>query len=290
MILDVEGMTALNGLRMMAGHIGRGVLAALALMLAVASPNPARASSGELPPADQPVVVELFTSQGCSSCPPAERVLSALGRAKSLRGRVVLLAYHVDSWDRRGWRDPFSSARWTERQENYDRTFGLNGSYTPQAVINGTSQCVGSDQWRVLQRIVDASPPAAEMGLAIEPPEPGAHELRVTLEARLSREARRAQDVAVAIFESGLSTAVHGGENRGATLTNDYVVRSLDHAFNLAPGDHRVRQLALRLDPGWNRSRIGIAAFVQDPATLRIQGAAVKYLGPDQARLQGVEN
>lgn len=271
----------------MALSFGRGAVAALAVIVAAASPSPVGASAGELPAPGQPVVVELFTSQGCASCPPAERVLSALGRAKSLRGRVVLLAYHVDSWDHLGWRDPFSSARWTERQEDYDRIFGLNGAYTPQAVINGASQCVGSDHWRVLRRVVDASPPAAEVGVTIKPPEPGARELRITLEARLGRAPSRAQDVTVAIFESGLSTEVRGGENRGATLTNDYVVRGLDRAFSLAPGGHQVRQVALRLDPGWDRSRLGVAVFVQDPVTMRIQGAAVKYLYGDGAAAGG---
>src|SRR5438045_8210665 len=88
------------------------------------------------------VVVELFTSQGCSSCPPADALISELSKKQ---GQVIPLAFHVDYWDNAYWRDPFSSHEWTERQMMYARTFKLNSAYTPQMVVNGTKQFVGSN-------------------------------------------------------------------------------------------------------------------------------------------------
>src|SRR5947207_13958329 len=92
-----------------------------------------------------PVVVELFTSQGCSSCPPADVLLSEVAHDASLRGHVIPLAFHVDYWDRLGWRDPFSAADWSRRQSFYVRALSLRGAYTPQMVVNGARQFVGSN-------------------------------------------------------------------------------------------------------------------------------------------------
>src|SRR5271166_4506670 len=101
--------------------------AVMAIGLRVAGLNPltpARSALAAMPAPDNPVVVELFTSQGCSSCPPADRLISRLG-GPDWRGRVIPLAFHVEYWDRLGWRDPFSSAKWTTRQEEYAHALGL---------------------------------------------------------------------------------------------------------------------------------------------------------------------
>src|SRR5438105_5237324 len=112
------------------------VLAILALTMHGAPPK--------LGPA--PVVVELFTSQGCSSCPPADALIHEIANDPKLRGRVIPLAFHVDYWDSLGWRDPFSSAEWSQRQALYARTMHLSSAYTPQAVVNGTHEFVGSNR------------------------------------------------------------------------------------------------------------------------------------------------
>src|SRR3954451_22950703 len=93
-----------------------------------------------------PVVVELFTSQGCSSCPPADALIHDIANDPAMRGRVIPLAFHVDYWDSLGWRDPFSSSEWTQRQARYARTMRLSSAYTPQAVVNGTREFVGSNR------------------------------------------------------------------------------------------------------------------------------------------------
>src|SRR5271168_5245692 len=109
---------------------------------------PGKARSADQP---QPVLVELFTSEGCSSCPPADRLLMDLDRKQPVPGAtIVVLSEHVDYWNQLGWRDPFSSHQWSERQDEYGRQFGLDSVYTPQMVIDGGSQASGGDGRAVL--------------------------------------------------------------------------------------------------------------------------------------------
>lgn len=245
------------------------------LALAVRSDAaPAAADSG-----GGPVVLELFTSQGCSSCPPADRLLSQLGRDPKLAGRVIPLSFHVDYWDYIGWRDPFDSARWSQRQQGYARTvFHTNRIYTPQLVVNGKAECVGSDQGQVLRRISEAlaAPPAGRVTLAVEPPAPDGR-LRVKVGAKLARTAAQGDlDLWVAVWETGLVTPVGAGENARRTLRNDYVVRRLEKAFVLpgTAGAERSGEIVLGVDKRWKTADLGVAAFLQDPATQQIHGAA----------------
>src|SRR6516165_3499017 len=109
----------------------------------------------EIAPAEaveRPVVVELFTSEGCSSCPPADALLAEL----ATRSDLLALSFHVDYWDRLGWKDPFSSAMATRRQDRYARLLGLDAVYTPQVVVDGHWQTVGSDREAVAQAVAQA--------------------------------------------------------------------------------------------------------------------------------------
>ncbi|MGH9465120.1 MAG: DUF1223 domain-containing protein, partial [Thermoanaerobaculia bacterium] len=101
-----------------------------------------------------PVLLELFTSQGCSSCPPADRLLSRLAAARGSEPVVVPLAFHVDYWNHIGWEDPFSQGRWSARQRAYALAFGRDGVYTPQLVVDGTEELVGSDE-RAVRRAIE---------------------------------------------------------------------------------------------------------------------------------------
>jgi hypothetical protein len=235
-----------------------------------------------------PVVVELFTSQGCSSCPPADRLLSRLKHDPRLAGAVIPLAFHVDYWNRLGWSDPFSSALWSQRQTAYAHTFRSNRVYTPQLVVNGRTECVGSEEAEVMRRIREAlaAGPAGVVSLAA-PSAAGAGDARLTVTARLLRPVPGAGvDVWVALTESGLSTAVGAGENATATLHNDQVVRRLVKAFTLPPtlaaggaaGDGRSGEVTLPIDGKWNRAALDVVAFLQDPQSLAIYGAASRPL------------
>jgi hypothetical protein len=259
----------------------------LALSLALLAP---RGGSGSppAPAADGVAVVELFTSQGCSSCPPADRLLSKLSQDSRFQGKypgkVIPLSFHVDYWNSIGWQDPFSSARWSERQKAYaGRVFHSNRIYTPQVVVNGHAECVGNSEGEVLGRISDAlaAEPAGRVSLTVEPPTPDGH-LRVKVGAKLARAAGSGDlDLWVAVYESGLSTEVKAGENASRILRNDRVVRRLEKAFTLpgAAGSEKSGELVLGIDKRWKPGALGVAAFLQDPATLAIQGAAAREVG-----------
>jgi len=247
------------------------------------------AAGGDAPPSPTPpagpVVVELFTSQGCSSCPPADRLLTHLGEDKELAGRVIPLSFHVDYWNYIGWRDPFSSADWSRRQNRYSEAFRLGRVYTPQLVINGKSECVGSEADEVRRRIQEAlrATPAGRVALHLDPVVSAAGaSLKVGVDASLAGGAKvvRDLDLWVALFETDLSTPVGAGENARRTLRNDYVVRRLVRAFQLPaqPGSQRSGEVALALDPAWKRANLGVAAFLQDPVSLAIEGAAAERL------------
>lgn len=163
---------------------------------------------------DRPAVVELFTSQGCSSCPPADALLGELSR----RGDVIALAYHVDYWDYLGWKDPFASRSATERQRLYARTLGLSGIYTPQMVVDGAVDVVGSNR------------PAVMAALGGSRQGPG---IRVSREAgalkvdvAAAKGAPESEVVLVAYAEKA-ETKVQRGENAGRSLTEYGIVRGV---------------------------------------------------------------
>jgi hypothetical protein len=219
------------------------------------------------------VLVELFTSQGCSSCPPADRLLTRLGTERGIA--IVPLAFHVDYWNHGGWTDPFSKHAWSARQEAYVRRFSLPAEYTPEAVVGGAVQLVGSREADLRSAIAAAAArPAAEISLALERADD-----KTVAKVRIERPATllsRRLDLMVAVFETGLETKVGGGENGGEVLHDDYVVRTLERAAKLESASPPRTELAipLRLEPGGQPSRVGVAVFLQDPKTLEVFGAA----------------
>jgi hypothetical protein len=247
------------------------LLAALALTVSSQSTVVRASGAG-------PVVVELFTSQGCSSCPSADRLLSNLRFDPRWGNRVIPLSFHVDYWNSIGWEDPFSSAAWTARQRAYAKALG-NGNrvYTPQLVVNGRRDCVGSAADEVMNQIDSAldTRVAGRVRLKL-PPGDTAGAVKVGIDAQLDSAAKHNLDVVVALYQNGLSTAVPRGENAKRTLKNDYVVRRFEKAFSIpaAAGSRQTGEISLALDPSWKRSDLGVVAFLQDPISLEIHGAA----------------
>ena len=142
-------------------------LSLLALALIAIAPRSGAGEPGPSISGDRVAVVELFTSQGCSSCPPADRLLSKLARDPRYQGKVIPLSFHVDYWNSIGWTDPFSSNRWSERQRVYaGRVFHSNRIYTPQVVVNGRSECVGNSEGEVTGRIARRWRPSRTAGSA----------------------------------------------------------------------------------------------------------------------------
>ena len=232
-----------------------------------------------------PILVELFTSQGCSSCPPADRLLRRLGEGgRAGDVAVIPLSYHVDYWNYIGWTDPFSSSEWSARQHAYAESFEAGRVYTPQLVINGRRDCVGSNESKVRREIERAARQGVAGRLDVEVAAgPDSEHLSLEIEARVvSPEASTsaAWSVMVAVFENELETPVSRGENGGRKLRNSHVVRSLTQAFSLPAraGSEQTGQLQIELDRAWNRDRLGVAVFLQDLETRHVHGAAVRYL------------
>lgn len=207
-----------------------------------------------------PVVVELFTSQGCSSCPPADALIHEIANDPALRGRVIPLAFHVDYWDSLGWRDPFSSSEWTQRQARYARTMHLNSAYTPQAVVNGTREFVGSNRSALSAALEKASSekPRTEVTLT-------ARREGTSLIATIHANVPANDDLMLAIVEDGVITKIEHGENAGRTITNDAIVRKLIH---VKPGQ---TTLTVPLDAAWRN--VSAVAFVQDRSSWAIVAA-----------------
>lgn len=257
------------------------LLVVLSVVLILSRPGDAAPQTSDRT-AGGPVVLELFTSQGCSSCPPADRLLTRLAQDPKLAGQVIPLSFHVDYWDYIGWQDPFASPRWTERQNQYARAFRANRIYTPQLVVNGRTDCVGSHEKVVRQQIAAAlaAAPAGRVSLETGPAAQDGR-LRVRVGAEMKTAAAGNLDLWVAVWETGLETKVGAGENASRSLHNDYVVRRLEKALTL-PGKAGARdsaEIVLGLDKRWKRANLGVAAFLQDPATRVIHGAASRRLG-----------
>lgn len=228
---------------------------------------------------DGVAVVELFTSQGCSSCPPADRLLSELAADPALGGRVFPLAFHVDYWNYIGWQDPFSSSRFSQRQRRYARAL-QSTVYTPQAVVNGRFETVGSRRREVGEAVREAlaTPPAVAVELHLEA---GPDSVAAEVAARRAPDAAgRPAELWLALFQDGLETPVTRGENADRRLANDRVVRRFERALRLAAGAARgSARVELAIEPGWERQSLGVVALVQDPESLEILGAAGDRLG-----------
>jgi hypothetical protein len=233
------------------------------------------------------VVAELFTSEGCSSCPPADAVLSQLAHGQPVEGPEVLaLGEHVDYWDRLGWRDPFSSAVYSSRQSNYDaQVFHRHEVYTPQFVVDGRLERVGSDASAVHRAIRQAAqaPKAAVDVAAVRANDRDLHvDVHVKVPASLTL--RESADVLVAIAEDNLVTEVRRGENGGRTLRHSAVVRSLTTVGTLSPHERTWSTSAsLPIGPDWKPANLRIISFLQERASRRIVGAGSAPEGGFQA-------
>ena len=235
----------------------------------------------QAPPARlaNPVIVELFTSEGCSDCPPADQLLYRLEQTQPVASaQIIALEQHVDYWDYEGWRDPFSSGQFTRRQKDYVSAFNLPTAYTPEMIVDGTTQFVGSDSRRAVAAIERAAlTPKADLQVERRrDPISGlqtAH-LHVSLPALSGWNPKHGADVLIAITEDDLASDVTRGENAGAHLNHRAVVRELrllgrvDHfvAFSADPD--------LNLLPYGRSERLHAVVFAQDRSTRQVLGAS----------------
>jgi len=223
------------------------------LLLAAAS---VALSASAIAPERAPVLVELFTSEGCSSFPPADRLLERLD------AQAIVLSEHVDYWDRLGWKDRFSSHVFTERQEAYAREFGVDGPYTPQMVVDGAAQFVGNDARSADDEIAKAArSPKVRIQLA---------RTGTGIRIEIDGPPNRAEIWLVVADNSALSQVAAGG-NKGHELHHVAVVRSLRKIGSLKRGGSFGGEVALPAGAAAQR----IVVFLQEPGQARVLGAAV---------------
>ena len=225
--LEVVGAVALL---LVVGLLLVGVPAARPGHSVRASSAGATAAANPIGELRRPVLVELFTSEGCSSCPPADELLRKLDRTQPLNdARIVVLSEHVDYWDDDKWRDPFSSHAYSERQDAYAPRFGLDTVYTPQMVVDGRFQLVGSDERRAMQAIENAvEDQKVDVTLATGVSAKGALSVHVDVAQLPSAANERSADVLIAWADEADESHVQGGENGGRTLTHVAVLRALN--------------------------------------------------------------
>lgn len=215
----------------------------------------------------QPVLVELFTSEGCSSCPPADRNLAFIEKEQPFaQAEVVTLAFHVDYWDYIGWKDPFSSPLYTQRQEIYARKLKLDSTYTPQMIVDGKAQFVGSDAGKAANEIVlAAQEQKAKVEIAGEN-----EKLKIKI-----RELPKHENATVylAITENNLASDVKRGENSGRKLEHSSVVRELKALGNISPDQNSFEiETDANLQKEWKKADVRFVIFVQENESRKILG------------------
>ncbi len=213
-------------------------------------------------------VVELFTSEGCSSCPAADKILSEISKETKQKNQdVYFLAYHVDYWNKLGWKDPYSKFQFTRRQENYSRVLPSKELYTPQLIVNGTTEMIGSKKEKV-QSAID---------LALKNKSPIHLELKLDsligdtafISWKLSKQDKNFV-LQLAFSQSGIVNKINNGENAGKTLSHDHVVRAFT-AVNNPGSSGQVKFLVKDKDPVLKSEIIG---FIQHKQSYSIRSAS----------------
>lgn len=234
------------------------------------------------------VLVELYTSQGCSSCPAADGFVGELPRLGYGRDKVIPLTFHVDYWDRLGWKDPFASAAFTDRQEWYatsgrlrppDGVTGLDGLYTPQMIVDGTVHFSGQRRQVALRELERAAARPSRFELGVQPTVHGTTvDLTVRVEGSGPPYAAGDWRVLAALAAKRTRTSVHHGENAGETLDEVAVVRALSERLPIPPARGAVQlRLSKPADVGW--TDIDLVVFVQSETTREIGGVRTVDVG-----------
>jgi hypothetical protein len=241
--------------------------------------SPLQTSSAIPATKHRPVVVELFTSEGCSSCPPADALLAALAALQPIENvEVIALEEHVDYWNQLGWVDPFSSRDWTDRQYAYSGVLGNGNPYTPQMVVDGRTEFVGNQSLKARRAISEsARMEKTPVTLSQEAPgKTGAESLSVKIGKLPAGEHHDTAEVWLAITETGLHSAVKRGENAGQELHHAAIVRSIRKIGEAKGRDDTSfsADVSVAVRAEWKRENLRAVVFVQEKKGREILGAA----------------
>ncbi|MBS1601053.1 MAG: DUF1223 domain-containing protein [Bacteroidetes bacterium] len=231
--------------------------------------NTLAATARQVPPAPQHkgfAVIELFTSEGCSSCPAADELVADIQKENAGK-QIYVLAFHVDYWDRQGWKDRFSNHDFTERQQRYSGWLNLSTIYTPQVVINGATEYVGSDAPHILKAVSGGLDQDPANNLTIDC---GIVGKRLTVNYR-STATEKGDEVLLALVRRSAQSAVRGGENAGLKLSHVQIVQQLVHAKPVGKGP-----VAIDLPPDFNPKEWQLIGLVQNSLNGHIS-AATKF-------------
>jgi len=223
----------------------------------------------------RPVLVELFTSEGCSSCPPADALLIQLEKESPVAGaEIIALGFHVDYWDDIGWKDRFSSSAYSRRQYDYAEAFKTRSVYTPQMVVDGHTQFVGSDSKRA-SAAIDRATRAPKIAVRISAAPAGARRIKFKFHvpAFYPLNASDNAELSFAIAEADLFSEAKSGENSGRRLNHTAVVRNYRALGAIKRGEEAQRELELLLPTDWRLENCRAVAFVQERRSRVVLGA-----------------
>lgn len=225
-----------------------------------------------------PILVELFTSEGCSSCPPVDEMIREMDATQPYAGaHVIVLSEHVDYWDREGWKDRYSSSLFTDRQSGYVRSLGLSTAYTPQVIVDGNKELKGSNAEiaQTLEKIATVPKLSVRIDSAkIESP----NELKAHVQVDAS-EQKHGADVFLAIALDHAESQVSAGENSGKKLMHVAVVEELKKIGKIEKGKPYTQDATIKLKPGIDPTNVRVIAFVQEFTQGKVLGAAELKLG-----------
>lgn len=247
---------------------------------AAAEASLAKSSATQAASMDRPVVVELFTSEGCSDCPPAEALAMRMEKQPLPGIEMIVLEEHVDYWNKYGWYDPFSSADWTQRQLEYVGKLPKPNPYTPEMVIDGQQQFPGGNGQKAQDAIeADAHTPDAPVTITEDKLDPkGNGDFTISVGKLDGSTPGDQADVWIAVTQDGLHSDPNAGENSGHTLYHAAVLRYL-HKVASVPEAGFSGDAHVKINSKWDRKDVSVVAFVQDKKSMKILGAASTKLG-----------
>ena len=235
-------------------------------------------NSAQTPPSS-PVLIELFTSEGCSSCPPADALLQQLDQSPTIPGaQLIVLSEHVDYWYHDGWKDPHSSHSLTDRQNVYADHLGLKSVYTPQMVVDGTTEFLGSNGPSAKQAIEKArdleKTPVRISGVSRE--NPGTLQAHVETDPLPESSRARKADVYLVLALNHAESQVAGGENKGRRISHVAVLQSLTKVGTVEKSKNFAQDVRVKIDPRVDHTNLRLIAFVQEPGQGKVLGAALQ--------------
>lgn len=247
------------------------------VLLAQSSGSATTAPASAAP--SHPVLVELFTSEGCSSCPPADALLEKFDGQPLAGLQLIVMSEHVTYWDHDGWKDPNSSSQLTDRQSAYEDALGINTPYTPQIIIDGTGVVQMGDAKQadgIFRKAAEtAMIPMRLENVSLDSGNPAVLRARVAADASPEN---RGAEVYVAVALNRVESQVLHGENGGRRLIHVAVVQQLARVGKLEKGKSFDRQIELKLKPGEDPRNLRIIAFVQEPGPGKVLGATWQKL------------